>query len=183
MITKSSDPVWTHPITIDHNTDPSTQLKIHLYYHKHDDSTLIDTIQLQLSDIGVSSASSIPLKSGELIIRSEEARQMDHKIILELGGRELLNKDAFSRSDPYFKLFRNVNEEFTQIYLSEVIDDSLNPIWKRTEIKMQVLCNGNYDAPLKIEVFDKDLVGSDDFMGETITSLNELLTELSLIHI
>lgn len=40
------------------------------------------------------------------------------------------------------------------------------------------LCNGDYDRPLKVEIFDFDDNGSHDFIGEYMTNVNEVTLNL-----
>lgn len=49
------------------------------------------------------------------------------------------------------------------IYKSKVIQNTLNPVWN--EECIVVGFRGNNDA-LILTMFDKDLVGADDFMGQ-----------------
>lgn len=41
---------------------------------------------------------------------------------------------------------------------------------------MQSLCNGDFDAPLRIDVWDRDSDGSHDSMGSASTSLRQILS-------
>ena len=36
------------------------------------------------------------------------------------------------------------------------------------------LCNGDYERPLKVEIFDFDDNGSHDFIGEFLTNVTEV---------
>ena len=37
------------------------------------------------------------------------------------------------------------------------------------------LCNGDYDRPLKVEIWDFDDNGSHDFIGQFLTNVNEVI--------
>ena len=61
----------------------------------------------------------------------------------------------------------------------ETIMDNLSPTWKRNKISVKQLCNGDYDRPLKIEIFDWDKDGSHDSMGSCQASIRQLLDPTS----
>jgi hypothetical protein len=69
------------------------------------------------------------------------------------------------------------NGQAQRLYQSEVIDDNLDPLWKSQPVMdIQMLCSGNLDAKvLRFTCSDEDLT-SNDYMGEFMCSLQELLT-------
>jgi Ca2+-dependent lipid-binding protein len=94
-----------------------------------------------------------------------------------MSGHKLANKDGmFGTSDP-FLVFSRINEDgsWTPVWQSVKIDNSLNPLWAPARIPIRVLCNGDLDRPLKIEIFDWDKNGKHQTMGETKTSVNSML--------
>lgn len=66
-------------------------------------------------------------------------------------GIKLMNTDGwFDKSDPFLR-FSRIREDKTliQVHETEVIMDNLNPIWKPFEIKLQKLCNGDTNRPIR----------------------------------
>ncbi|XP_011361481.1 copine-8 [Pteropus vampyrus] len=63
---------------------------------------------------------------------------------------------------------------FTICHRTEVVKNTLNPVWQAFKISVRALCNGDYDRTIKIEVYDWDRDGSHDFIGEFTTSYREL---------
>ena len=55
------------------------------------------------------------------------------------------------------------------------LQDNPNPDWPPVKMSSNKLCNGDYDRPLKVQVFDYDSDGHHDFIGEFFTSVNEVL--------
>jgi hypothetical protein len=52
----------------------------------------------------------------------------------------------------------------------------LNPHWPQAKrVPVQTLCNGDYDRPIRIEVFDMDKDGSHDDMGRVETTLRQVV--------
>ncbi|XP_063081289.1 copine-9 isoform X4 [Cavia porcellus] len=63
---------------------------------------------------------------------------------------------------------------FTICHKTEVVKNTLNPVWQPFSIPVRALCNGDYDRTVKIDVYDWDRDGSHDFIGEFTTSYREL---------
>ena len=59
----------------------------------------------------------------------------------------------------------NEDGQYTVVWKSSKIDNSLNPVWGTVKISMNSLCNGDIHRPLKIEIFDWDSNGKHDTMG------------------
>uniref|UniRef100_A0A669E5N9 Copine family member 9 n=1 Tax=Oreochromis niloticus TaxID=8128 RepID=A0A669E5N9_ORENI len=86
------------------------------------------------------------------------------EIIGSTGGRkELLKETKF-----------NEDGTFTICHKTEVIKNTLNPVWQPFTIPVRALCNGDYDRTVKVDVYDWDRDGSHDFIGEFTTSYREL---------
>ena len=62
-------------------------------------------------------------------------------------------------SDPFFSLkYKDPYGYFKPAYTSETIKDDLNPRWKPFSVVDSELCRGDYNAPLRLMVFDWDKV-------------------------
>ncbi|XP_031810557.1 copine-9 isoform X9 [Sarcophilus harrisii] len=84
-------------------------------------------------------------------------------------------KDFFGKSDPFLVFYRsNEDGTFTICHKTEVVKNTLNPVWQPFTIPVRALCNGDYDRTVKIDVYDWDRDGSHDFIGEFTTSYREL---------
>ena len=60
------------------------------------------------------------------------------------------------------------------MHRTEVVKNTLDPIWKPIHISGQKLCNGDQEKPIKIECFDWDRVGSHDLIGISQVTLQDL---------
>jgi len=93
---------------------------------------------------------------------------LDQDAVLQVRvveARNLMAMDINGKSDPYVVLSVG-NETFK----TKIIDSNLNPVWN--EIHTFDVRTGR--EQLKIEVYDHDDLGSDDFLGkELIPSLQE----------
>ncbi|NXO97021.1 CPNE5 protein, partial [Certhia brachydactyla] len=81
---------------------------------------------------------------------------------------------------PHVPYWRNPRHEppwpqcFTICHKTEVVRNTLNPVWAAFAIPVRALCNGDHDRAIKVEVYDWDRDGSHDFIGEFTTSYREL---------
>ncbi|XP_062857934.1 copine-8 [Trichomycterus rosablanca] len=118
----------------------------------------------------------IPGKNcGTIIVKAEELVNCRESVLLQFCGNNLDKKDFFGKSDP-FLVFSRSNEDgtFTICHKTEVVKNTLDPVWQAFKIPVRALCNGDYDRAIKIEVFDWDRDGGHDYIGEFKTSYREL---------
>ncbi|KAG6494342.1 ADP-ribosylation factor GTPase-activating protein AGD12-like isoform X1 [Zingiber officinale] len=87
-------------------------------------------------------------------------------IVKVIKGTNLAIRDVRS-SDPYVVLMLGQQKAKTS-----VIKSNLNPVWNQ-ELKLSV--SKNYGA-LKVQIFDNDLISSDDLMGEAEVDLQPMIT-------
>ncbi|KAG8142787.1 hypothetical protein E2320_005981 [Naja naja] len=106
----------------------------------------------------------------------DKSREKVHEaVLMQFCANKLDKKDFFGKSDPFLVFFRsNEDGSFTICHKTEVIKNTLNPVWQAFKISIRALCNGDYDRTIKIEVYDWDRDGSHDFIGEFTTSYREL---------
>uniref|UniRef100_A0A7N8XKF5 Copine-9-like n=1 Tax=Mastacembelus armatus TaxID=205130 RepID=A0A7N8XKF5_9TELE len=96
-------------------------------------------------------------------------------VTMQLCANKLDKKDFFGKSDPFLVFYRsNEDGTFTICHKTEVIKNTLNPVWQPFTIPVRALCNGDYDRTVKVDVYDWDRDGSHDFIGEFTTSYREL---------
>uniref|UniRef100_A0AAR2M562 C2 domain-containing protein n=1 Tax=Pygocentrus nattereri TaxID=42514 RepID=A0AAR2M562_PYGNA len=114
-------------------------------------------------------------KCGAIIFTAEELSNCRDIATMQLCANKLDKKDFFGKSDPFLVFYRsNEDGTFTICHKTEVIKNTLNPVWQPFTIPVRALCNGDYDRTVKIDVYDWDRDGSHDFIGEFTTSYREL---------
>merc|ERR1711981_1045670 len=89
-----------------------------------------------------------------------------------LQGNDLLAMDRGGVSDPYVKCLHGQDK----LFQSRPIPKTLNPSWD----DVFVVHIDNPFQPITLQVFDKDLITSDEFLGEAtidLTNLNLSKTE------
>ena len=63
-----------------------------------------------------------------------------------------------------------------QIRKTETIKNNLNPSWKLIYISLSELCDNDVSLPIRLSVFDNDHNSHDDLIGQTETSLQDLMS-------
>ena len=62
-----------------------------------------------------------------------------------------------------------------QVRKTETIQNNLNPSWKLIYISMSELCDSDASMPIRLAVFDNDHNSHDDMIGQTETTLRDLM--------
>uniref|UniRef100_A0AAY4BER8 C2 domain-containing protein n=1 Tax=Denticeps clupeoides TaxID=299321 RepID=A0AAY4BER8_9TELE len=114
-------------------------------------------------------------KCGTVILTAEELGNCRDCATMQFCANKLDKKDFFGRSDPFMVFYRsNEDGTFTICHKTEVVKNTLNPVWQPFSIPVRALCNGDFDRTIKVEVYDWDRDGSHDFIGEFTTSFKDL---------
>ncbi|XP_060898021.1 copine-5b isoform X1 [Labrus mixtus] len=114
-------------------------------------------------------------KCGTIILSAEELSNCRDSSTMQFCANKLDKKDFFGKSDPFMVFYRsNEDGTFTICHKTEVVKNTLNPVWQPFTIPVRALCNGDYDRTIKVEVYDWDRDGSHDFIGDFTTSYREL---------
>ncbi|TRY67420.1 hypothetical protein TCAL_09079 [Tigriopus californicus] len=82
------------------------------------------------------------------------------------SGKGLIAMDRGGTSDPYLKCIHGQEK----LFQTRVVQKTTSPVWKENFISYV----DNPFKPVTFQVYDKDLVGTDDFMGETTLDLTSL---------
>ncbi len=110
-------------------------------------------------------------------IHSEEVKNCNDLVHCKFKGVKLENKDGFfGCSDPFYIISKgNSDGTWNRVWQSEVVMNNLNPSWKKATMPLSILCNGDHNRPLRIEVFDYDKDGTHDLIGSCDTNLTMML--------
>lgn len=81
----------------------------------------------------------------------------------------------FAKSDPFYELSRKEGGKWVAVYKSEFIKNNLSPLWNEAKYELSLLCDGDINLPLMLSVWDHEGSGKHQLIGETETSVNELL--------
>ncbi|KAK6125679.1 hypothetical protein DH2020_040571 [Rehmannia glutinosa] len=112
---------------------------------------------------------------GTLSVHAEETVASRNAVEITFRCSALENKDLFSKSDPFLRISRTVeNGGSVPICKTEVVNNNLNPAWKPVRLTMQQFLSK--ENPLVIECFDFNSSGNHQLMGKLQKSIAELET-------
>ncbi|CAD8098693.1 unnamed protein product [Paramecium primaurelia] len=118
-------------------------------------------------------------KTGSLIVKAEQVRSLNQKLRMQIYGSQLPNTRflPWQSTCPFFRLYRESQDSNQNllIYESEQIKNCQNPQWRRLDITLQKLCNGNLEKLLKVEVLDYKFQGNHQQIGHTQFRVNEVI--------
>uniref|UniRef100_A0A8K9V3J5 Copine Vb n=1 Tax=Oncorhynchus mykiss TaxID=8022 RepID=A0A8K9V3J5_ONCMY len=119
------------------------------------------TMCYPLSSVSVFYSGIAGKKCGTIILSVEELGNCRDSATMQFCANKLDKKDFFGKSDPFIVFYRsNEDGTFTICHKTEVVKNTLNPVWQSFTIPVRALCNGDFD--------------SHDFIGEFTTSYREL---------
>ncbi|CAK94291.1 unnamed protein product (macronuclear) [Paramecium tetraurelia] len=117
--------------------------------------------------------------TGSLIIKAEQVRSLNKKLSMQIIGDQFPNRSCIPWLSlcPFFRIYRQSQDanQNLLIYQSEHVKFCLDPKWRRLDITLQKLCNGNLDKQLKLEVWDYFTTGNPDLIGHTQFRVNEII--------
>uniref|UniRef100_A0A8C7NBZ3 Copine VIII n=2 Tax=Oncorhynchus TaxID=8016 RepID=A0A8C7NBZ3_ONCKI len=163
---------------IDNTLNPDFVRKFLLDYFFEERQNLRFDLRMEKPLIGIPGK-----KCGTIIVRAEELSNCRESVMLQFCGNKLDKKDFFGKSDPFLVFYRsNEDGSFTICHKTEVVKNTLDPVWQAFKIPVKALCNGDYDRSIKVEVYDWDRDGGHDFIGEFSTRYREMSRGQSQFH-
>lgn len=177
------DPDFAKKVLIPYRFEERQFLKFDIYdldsnSTKLSDHDFLGSAQCSLGQIVSSGQLKIPLTSGgggTIIITAEELSSQKDEVVLCFNGHGLDKKDWFGKSDPFLVLHKAMESgEFVVVHKTEVIKNTLNPVWQPFAIPIRTLCNGDYDRNIKFVCYDWNMSGYNDLIGEFYATLREL---------
>jgi len=87
----------------------------------------------------------------------------------------LVVKGWLATSDPFYELCRQDGEEWVSVHRSEKVKNNLNPIWSEEKFDLSLLCDDDFDLPLRLVVYDHEGDGDHKLIGYCEVCVNELL--------
>nr|XP_039249709.1 copine-3-like [Styela clava] len=186
-IRNTENPVFSKKVTIDYYFEEIQKLRFQVFDIDNSTSTLKDDdflgkLKCTLGNI-VSAKTyqqALMLKgkkqAGKSLIKivAEEISD-NNELALTVKGSKLDNKDFMGKSDPFLEFWReNDDKTWSLAHRTEVVKNSLDPVWKTMTIPMHSLCKGNYSNKIKVICSDWDDDGGHDVIGEFYTSVTEI---------
>lgn len=116
-----------------------------------------------------------------LSVRCEEVSQCLDEVAISFRGIKLPKMDWFTSIDGYLTIYRSTEDgNWLAVAQTNVVKNNKNPRWDALKCSVQRLCNGDYQRPLLIKLFDWNWNAEPDYAGEVETTLAELQTHPKL---
>jgi len=183
------NPDFAEAFVLDYHFEEQVGLRFNVF-HVRDRSgdirnaVLIGTVECSLHDIVGSQGQQLirtlrvgssQESRGHIIMRVEEIQQGKDVVKMQIVGTKLEDRSGWFRSfKPYLAISRALESGGYQVVHKTDVIASLNPVWAPFEIPVQVLCNNDYNRPLRLEVFDSHHTGKIDTLGFAMTSLADV---------
>lgn len=169
MLNNSRNPDFTFRLRIVYFFEASQKLRFTVWDSDGKKSEKIGEVCSTLGAIvgmGIHPQISNITKTATLHIRSEEVSGCTGIVAMQWRGITLDKKDLFGKSDPYLQFSKkNDDGNWSVVYKTEVIRNTLNPTWKPGSLPLATICKGDINRPVRIECFDWDSDGSHDLIG------------------
>ena len=187
MLKNTLNPSWKTKFNVDYHFEERQMVRFEVYdwdskSNKLSDHDFLARHECSLGNIVSSPGKQYisiikdgPSKKGQFVIIAEEVSGCNDFLKMQFAAKGLDKKDTFGKSDPFFIISRQTgNAQWTVVFQSEVIKNTLNPNWKVTSMAVRELCNGDYSRQLKVDVYDWDDNSDNDLIGSFTTTLNDL---------
>ncbi|KAL4657035.1 copine-2-like [Arapaima gigas] len=91
-------------------------------------------------------------------------------------GVDFSLQDFFGKSDPYLEFHKQGEDgKWMMVHRTEVIKNTLDPVWEPFTMPLISLCNGDVDRTIKVICYDYDNDGGHDFIGEFYTTVSKMI--------
>uniref|UniRef100_A0A674AME2 Copine-3 n=1 Tax=Salmo trutta TaxID=8032 RepID=A0A674AME2_SALTR len=172
------NPVFGVKFKVDYHFEEVQKLKFALFDEDKCSSQLYehDFLGEYICTLGVVCYLSLQPSNSLSCMQITALELSDNRIItLTLCGRKLDKKDFFGKSDPYLEFHKQGDDgKWMLVHRTEVIKNTLDPVWKPFTVPLISLCNGDVDRSIKVLCYDYDNDGGHDFIGEFQTTVNKM---------
>jgi len=185
QIKESLNPIFSKRISLKYYFEQVQDLKICIYDVDNSSSTLKDDdflgkTYMTLGQIVSSKKKTVPLmkkkkvkSDGEITINADEVTDK-RSSAFSFKAIGVDKKDLFGKSDPFLEFWRLHNDNWSLCHRTEVIDNDLNPKWKKFFIPHYLLASKEGEKQIKLVCYDADSDGSHDLIGECYVTMKQL---------
>ena len=179
IIKNNLNPIWKTSLTLDYHFEQNQVLHFSVFDSDGETSESLGSASCALSLLISKSPHTLRLPlGGSLTIRIEELKPNIEGCKIKFRGHKLDKKDFFGKSDPYLVLYKYLgSDSWAEKYRTEIVMKTLNPEWKPLTLSSTKLCNDDRLKPIKVECYDWDRIGKDDFIGSAEINYTQLTTE------
>lgn len=188
LLRDTLNPVWGTKLIVDYRGDQDQRVKFCVYDGDDANGTLKDSdflgaVKCPLGKLIVNRGQECsaafkdgPSKGGEFLFNVEAVNMSVTEVLtMCVAGENLDKKDLISKSDPFFTISKQVGHgSFTVVHKSEMIKNTQHPSWAPFRVGSRELCNGDYERPLRFDIFDYNSNDKHDLIGSFVTNVNGL---------
>jgi flavin-binding protein dodecin len=181
VIQNTLNPKWVKVFELDYELGIPQKIAINIFdevtkgTNKAMGSAVFDVAEV-LGSRGNTKAKKLASSSGTIFANVRKSTGSG-TLRFQVKGQKLANVEGmFGKSDPFFELSRKVDNagglSWDNVYRSKHKNNTLDPVWDADAIGLNVLCGGDLDSPIQIDVYDYEKSGKHKFMGKTEVSVN-----------
>lgn len=187
VVKNELSPKWMRTFVIDYDPEMQTAISVQVYDKEEDSDNKMGGTFFDIGNIiqtGMRHEDSDEFEGvkgkrlrggGTLYCRIMEKWDAG-KLNLMLRGVDLKNREGWlATSDPFYELCRQDGEEWVSVHRSEKVKNNLNPIWSEEKFDLSLLCDDDFDLPLRLVVYDHEGDGDHKLIGYCEVCVNELL--------
>jgi Ca2+-dependent lipid-binding protein len=187
VITNNLSPNWVKVFTLDYELGTPCKVAISIFHEmKKRDNKSMGTAVFDVAELLGARGNTKAKKLHDGGTLFAVVRKAEGSGVLRLGmkGSKLKNVEGmFSKSDPFFELSRKVSNAggltWDNVFRSEPVKNSLDPTWETAVLELSILCGGDLDLPIRINVFDHESSGKHKAMGQAEMSVNGMVQAAS----
>ncbi|XP_076035926.1 copine-8-like isoform X2 [Oratosquilla oratoria] len=183
IIQDSLNPEWVKKFEVDYRFEERQVLRFSVYdwdtkSTRLDDQDQLGSAECSLGEVMASQGTEFSRslsKGGMIIVSGEEMSNSKEVATMQFSAKDVDNKDFLGKSDPFLIFYRcQLDNTYVPVHKTEVIKNTLNPVWKPMVVPLRILCGGDYERMIKIECYDYDNDGGHDLIGECYTTMKKL---------
>jgi len=193
VIKDNCNPDWTTTFTVNYHFEVTQEFLIRVYHYsgsgpleQTEKHTFLGEARCFLSNLMCTAGQRLQIDlggdrgsggDGRVEVKGETMHHTRDNFVATFACNKLHNKDGFfNTSNPFLRFYRcNEDSSYTLVWTSNPIDSNLNPRWQEKKIPMTLLCNGDQDRPLRVEIWDHDKRGHHTYMGQVDASVRTLV--------
>lgn len=119
-------------------------------------------------------------KAGRIVLSVQKIAGGNEVLDFQFRASSLEKKNllGLGSSDPFFTIsLMQGDGRFQPVFQSEYVSSTSKPTWKRRQVPVQQICNGNLERDFRIDIYDHEKSGKHHFIGCFISNLKEMQTK------
>ena len=186
VIQNSLSPHWVKVFVLDYELGTPIKVACNIFDQSVKGKTENKTMGSAVFDIGEllgarGNTKAKKLKGGGTLFATVRKATGSGTLRLQCKGSKLKNVEGmFSKSDPFFELSRKISAAggltWDNVFRSQPMKNTLNPEWDAVVIDLSILCGGDLDLPIKIDIYDHESSGKHKAMGSVEMSVKGMQT-------